>query len=410
MNLDQIAVFQHALDTQGPVASMPFGPREGWIVADPVSIDHVLKSPGYGKGEAWKPMRRLLFPTSGALSANDDPASWRAFRIPVNRSLAPATIKSLVAPMASIVDEEIANWPRGVPFELSAACGRIIQKLIVWVFFGAGISAKESDEIGAALVSVLRLIAEEQHGGSEAVAAEHTKTLQDALVRLIRESDRGIVTTFTELDPVVGSEILLNLFLAGYETPSLAVSWTLALLAQNRSIEVELLKEIDQAGPDSVPGLDTLERWPVLAAVLNESMRLYTPLWAFPREAFADDVLPSGHAIATGSILMLSVLHMHRSPSIWGADASQFNPARFIDSSCNPVARDRRVYLPFGAGMRVCPAEILSRVEMMICLCQIIRSFDIELLAPVEWEPAFTLRPKGGIHVIVSPRNSTPTT
>lgn len=403
--MNQIEVFQQAIDRAGPVAPIALGPNAGLLVADPACIHHVLKSASYGKGAAWQPMRRLLFPQSGALSANDDLASWRRFRAPVTRSLAREAIQRLVEPMAAVVDATLSEWPVDVPFELSAACARIVQKLFVLVFFGSGISEEDSERVGTALVAVLRLIASEQHGGAmQEAVEEETAALRHVLQRLVQGSSRGIVASLTELDPVAGSEILLNLFLAGYESASLALGWTLSLIAAHPEVEQRLLTEMERHGPEAKPTLDTLQQWPELGAALDEGMRLYTPLWALPREAFVADTLPSGHPVAAGTIVMLSVLHMHRLPSIWGDDAAAFRPERFLDPATNPAARDSRVFLPFGAGMRICPAELLSRAEMMICVHRILHRFSMRLLTPPQWEPAFTLRPLNGISVMLSPR------
>jgi cytochrome P450 len=54
--------------------------------------------------------------------------------------------------------------------------------------------------------------------------------------------------------------------------------------------------------------------------------------------------------------------------------------------------------------MRICPAELLSRAEMMICVHRILHRFSMRLLTPPQWEPAFTLRPLNGISVMLSPR------
>lgn len=401
--MNQIDVFSSEIESNGPISPITLGDRSGLIIAEPHAVEHVLKSPVYGKGQAWQAMRRLLFPVSaGALSANDDLPMWRSYRVPVNRSLAPTAIRSLVEPMRNLVDEELDQWPMGQSYDLLQACARITQRQIVSVFFGADLSQEDSREVGDALLAVLYQIADEQHGGSEQRVVEQTASLQRVLKRLIQDSSKGIVTTFIDMDPAIGGEILLNLYLAGYESPSLAMSWTLSLLAKNPVIEQRMLAEIERNGSESTPTIDTMGQWPELSAALDESMRLYPPLWAMPREALEDDTLPSGQAVNKGDVVMLSVLHMHRLKSVWGDDADDFRPTRF---QCPDIAAQRRrAFLPFGAGMRICPAEILSRASMMVALIRILRRFVIKLDSNPEWEPAFTLRIKGGLPATLVPR------
>src|SRR6185436_10461549 len=92
---------------------------------------------------------------------------------------------------------------------------------------------------------------------------------------------------------------IVTMFLAGHETTALTLSWTWYLLGQNPEAEAALHREIDSVLAGRKPQPEDIERLPFTRAVINESMRLFPPAYAFGREAVKECEI-GGYTIPAG--------------------------------------------------------------------------------------------------------------
>ena len=99
-----------------------------------------------------------------------------------------------------------------------------------------------------------------------------------------------------------------------------------------------------------------------LRALLNESLRLYPVVPENDRQAKNDIVLPVGGGadgkspvfVAKGQMAHWSVYAMHRRKDLFGEDADEFKPERWLDRSEQKGLRVGWEYLPFNGGPRIC--------------------------------------------------------
>jgi cytochrome P450 len=145
-----------------------------------------------------------------------------------------------------------------------------------------------------------------------------------------------------------------------------------------------------------------LQKLPYLEQVVKESMRLYPPAGGATRQPLKDIEL-GGYVIPEGSNVAISSYAMHRDPALF-PDPERFDPDRF-----NPE-REAKIpkyaYLPFGAGPRVCIGNVFAMMESRIILATILQRWKLSL-APgerVRAEQLFTIRPRGGLKMVVHGR------
>jgi cytochrome P450 len=129
--------------------------------------------------------------------------------------------------------------------------------------------------------------------------------------------------------------------------------------------------------------------------VIQETMRLFPPIWGLIRIAADDDVI-EGHQIRKGDKAVICTYVMHHSPKYW-EEPEKFDPERFA-----PERSKKRVkysYLPFAAGKRACIGGALSQIENTLALVQLLRRFTPEYAGPVpaKIHATVTLCPKGGL-------------
>ncbi|HLP88606.1 MAG TPA: cytochrome P450 [Nostocaceae cyanobacterium] len=196
---------------------------------------------------------------------------------------------------------------------------------------------------------------------------------------------------------------LITLIIAGHETTALALSWTWYLLSQHPEVEQKLLAELQTVLNGRTPTFQDLTQLVYTERVIMEVMRLYPPVWAMSRQAGqAGDV--AGYPIKPGNGVVFSPWVMHRDPRYF-EHPEVFNPDRWENDLIKKIPTF--AYFPFGGGARICIGKSFAMMEAVLILATIAQSYRLTVLPDQEvtpW-PAFTLRPKHGIKVLLNQRN-----
>lgn len=219
----------------------------------------------------------------------------------------------------------------------------------------------------------------------------------DLLSLLLRAQDEGAMTDLQVRDEVV------TILVAGHETMTSALTWSLMALADHPQAEEQLHAEVDAALGDDLPRTGHLPDLPYTRAVLSESMRLYPPVWSMGRVP-VEDVELGGRRIPRGSILLASQWLVHRDPR-WWPEPTAFRPERWLGGQ---TARPRGAYLPFGAGRRICIGEGFAWMEGVLLLATLARRWAFRAVPGhrVVLFPSLTLRPRGGLPMVAVRRGT----
>ena len=196
---------------------------------------------------------------------------------------------------------------------------------------------------------------------------------------------------------------IMTVFIAGNETSSTALSWTLYLLSQHPHIEQKMMAEIDEKLNSGMQlTFNTVHEFQYVKQVIEEGMRLYPPVWSVGRRAIADDEL-GGYKIEKGTNVLVPIIFMHRNERYW-ENALEFMPERFAPERRHSI--DRFVYFPFGGGARVCIGNNFAMLEMQIILINLYRKFKFKLKEgfKVEDEVLITYKPKHGVQMVADRR------
>ena len=188
---------------------------------------------------------------------------------------------------------------------------------------------------------------------------------------------------------------------AGFDTSSNTLQWTLALLATHPSVQQRLFEELCPViGRGTVPEIDDLKKCVFLDAVIREGMRMYTVVPAVARLALEDDVLPDSKVvIPAGSTVMIPLHGLHYLKDVYGDDADEFHPERWLDAALRDRAASRYAFLPFSLGRRHCIGKDFAWNELTTLLAVLARNFSFEL-APGE---SFPTMMKGNLLTTADP-------
>ncbi|MEM7541857.1 MAG: cytochrome P450 [Pseudomonadota bacterium] len=228
---------------------------------------------------------------------------------------------------------------------------------------------------------------------------QRSEGVADILDRLIDARDEE---TGEGMDRVQMRDEVVTLMLAGHETSANALCWTLYLLSRHPQICGRLREELSGALSGAAADSSDLAKVPYLKQVVQESMRVFPPVWAVARcseqeEVFGEYVLPANKYVG------VTPYAIHRHPEFW-PDPEQFDPERF--DPANHSGRHSYAYLPFAAGPRACIGAGMAMLEIQLVLAQIVQRFDFALVDghPIEAVPKVTLNPRYGLPMHLTPR------
>lgn len=187
----------------------------------------------------------------------------------------------------------------------------------------------------------------------------------------------------------------LTFFLGGHETTSIALTWTLYLLAKNPDIQDRLRAEVRQVLAGRAPVADDLPKLTYADAVVKESMRLYPPAWIVSRVALAD-VTVDRTVVKKGNLAFMSPYVTHRHASLWD-EPEVFRPERFDAEAAQK--RPKFAYFPFGGGPRQCIGNTFALAEAQTLLAVFVQQYRFDLTEATKpgLLPGVTLRPHGGM-------------
>ena len=206
------------------------------------------------------------------------------------------------------------------------------------------------------------------------------------------EADPG----FPEFDHQQVIDEMKQYLWAGTETTALTLAWCLYLL----SLHPEAAEKIRQEAEHGLrlpraPGGTRSQQLTYTRMVIQETMRLYPPIWALIRIAAGEDEI-DGHKIHAGDKVVMGTYLAHHSPKYWN-EPELFRPERF--SRERMKKRVKYSYLPFAAGKRSCIGGALSQIENTLALVQLLRRFEPEYVGevPAKIQSTVTLCAQGGL-------------
>ncbi|KAI0125917.1 cytochrome P450 [Xylariales sp. AK1849] len=208
---------------------------------------------------------------------------------------------------------------------------------------------------------------------------------------------------------------LMTFLAAGHETTATAMTWATYMLAKNPDVQTRLRQEIR----DNLPSMDSdqdvsslqIDHLPYLNAVCNEILRYYAPVALTLREAAVDTTIV-GHHVPKGTRIVLVPWANHFDKEMWGPDADEFNPDRWMAKNENDKlaasggASSNYAFMTFLHGPRSCIGQSFAKAEFACLLASWIGRFEFELYNKEENDEkkvlikgGVTARPAKGLYV-----------
>lgn len=211
----------------------------------------------------------------------------------------------------------------------------------------------------------------------------------------------GILVNTPDMSDDLIRDQMLTLLIAGHDTSTALLAWTLYLLGRHPQAARKVLAEVDRVLGKEAPTLEHTSELKYMEQVVNESMRLYPPIHIGNRVA-ATDLTFQNYRIPAGTRVVYSIYLTHRHPGYW-PDPDRFDPERFSDEENRK--RVPYTYLPFGGGPRNCIGAAFAQVEVKVVLSRILQTYELSLDRDnVRPRMGATLEPSPGVMMRVRRR------
>ena len=410
----------------GDLVHFRIGYYTGYLLNHPDYADHVLHR-NHGNYDKQNYNYRMLKPVLGEGLITADGEQWRRHR----RLIQPAFQRKQIAAFAGVAVRAakamLERWKFAArqerPVDADAEMMRLTLRVITESLFGDRIP--DAAEIVRRAFTVLNRdiayrfrtvfvpplwIPTPRNRAFKQARAELDRLVYEIIERRRKSGERqddllGTLLTAGSGEPekkqgLTDREIrdeVMTLLLAGHETTANLLTWSCHLLSRHPEAAERVRTESREALGSRDPEFDDLPALSYTKMVLQESMRLYPPVWIISRRAVGDDRI-GGYAIPAGSTVTICPYTLHRHPDFWDRPEA-FRPERF--SPGMEKERHPRAYLPFGGGPRSCVGQHFAMMEAALILAMIARRYRLEPVEgqPVEPEPLVTLRPRNGVQL-----------
>ncbi len=239
---------------------------------------------------------------------------------------------------------------------------------------------------------ILKVIEQRRKQPSASDASDY-----DFLTMLMGQTDKeGVGFSDKEL-----LDEIITLTVAGYETSAGTLNWAWHLIASHPEVESRLLREFEtKIEPGAELDSNLLATLSYTQQVLDETLRLYPPVWLFTRRAVTAFAL-GDLAIEEGTDIYISPLVLHTTEAHW-PNANRFDPERYAPDKTH----EDGLSLAFSLGPRRCLGEYFSFLEMKLMLATLLPRFQLRPQCDVqpECELGINLRSSNAIHLNITPR------
>jgi cytochrome P450 len=357
--------------------------RQALFVNDPAEVRRILvrQHASYRKGPGFERVKMLL--GNGLIVSDGD--VWRRSRTMVQPAFSRANMHRLLGMIVSCCRERARRWSEvaraGGMLNITQETSDFALELILRAMFGddyerhlvtggvnpfAFLSEDSTRDLRVVLkVRELRQLLLQIVAGRRASGGDGEFDFLSVYLAA-RDKDGNGFSDDELLDELV------TLIVAGYETSAGTLNWAWYLLAGDGNCHERLAAEAHrQLAVDSAIDAESVSAMHHTQAVLEETLRLYPPVWLFTRRAARDDSL-TDYDLGAGTDVYLSPFILHRTGQFW-PEPERFKPDRFGPES--ELKKGERPYFPFSLGPRRCLGEYFSFLEMKIHLGLLAQEF-----------------------------------
>jgi cytochrome P450 len=386
-----------------------------FIISNPTDVLHVLKNNhgAYTKGRTTKALRQFL----GSGLITNEGNSWRKQHRLIRPIMNPKSVFEIAPKILSTAIEFVAVLDNQKDVDAFHEMNRLTWRIILKTLFSQEPSP-EMDEWLEDILDLMRIITAKTRSSLPIpfwfptpnhvrlksiikkfdlyvyglINKRRAGSKQDDLLQLLIDAQE--IETAQMTDREIRDEVM-TFMMAGHETITNSMTWTLIELAKNSQYLDKLRTEAADFFKER--NFEKLNAFPWHNAVIDEVMRLWPPVWVFMRQAEMEDRIGDMKISPKANVVLAPYLS-HRSKDLWQRP-EDFYPERFMPEAKKHIVPG--AFYPYGLGPRGCIGAYFAGMEAKIILATLVHHFDWELLncEIQKNEAGISLRPLNNIHM-----------
>jgi cytochrome P450 len=209
---------------------------------------------------------------------------------------------------------------------------------------------------------------------------EEIKSLVELFLEQSSEDEDGL-----HLDDL--PDLVLSFVLAARGTSATALLWIVLVVAKHPEVERRIREEfaavLGDLGDNEYVTTDHISKLVYLEATIREVLRLYPTIPMNQRVAAVDTVIGHSIQVKKGDVFFINPYTTARLPSVWGDDAAEFRPQRWIDDETGELLSfPPSKFNTFSAGPRSCIGMRLAMLELRIVAANLFKRYTFSLARP----------------------------
>jgi cytochrome P450/NADPH-cytochrome P450 reductase len=396
----------------GPIFQLTMVNREAVFVSGFQLADEVCDERRFEKRISAGLQQVRTLAGDGLFTADGDDPNWRKAHNILMPAFSEQAMRDYLPMMVDLATQLVKKWQRlnpGETIDVTADTTRLTLDTVGLCGFGYRFNSfyRETPHpfvdamtrcLSEALRRTTRLPVQQKlsfHAGDQYEKdIAYIDELVDHLIKERREHPEGesgrvdlLARMLTGVDRESGESLddlniryqIITFLIAGHETTSGLLSFSLYLLLHHPAVLARAYAEVDEVlGSDlnTPPGYAQVRQLQYVSQILKEALRLYPPVPAFSRQPLNDDAVVGGKYRITrqqGATVLSASLH--RDPTVWGEEADAFNPDHFTPEA--EQALPANAYKPFGTGQRACIGRQFAMQEATLALGMILQRFEL---------------------------------
>ncbi|KAF7890769.1 uncharacterized protein EAF01_010578 [Botrytis porri] len=408
----------------------------GVVINDPKNLEFVLKNEGiFAKGDFFKSRSWDLF-GNGIINADGD--LWKVQRKAGLNFLNASNLKVLTdVALPKYLEETLAQLGivgNGKTIDLEAVFHELTTKLMGRMAYDMDMRSGDpfslafehaSGATGERFQNPLWPVTEMVFGGrfrssiakvkafgteivSNAVRARQEKSLVNNEQNSLDSISGSLINSLLDSidDHEMVADAALNYLSAGRDTTAQALTWAFYLLMRHPRVIDSVRQEAASLTKESPRIQSTTYKpttVPYIMAVFYEALRLYPPVPFEIKQCEQATTLPDGTFLPKYAVLVWCPWAMNRSRSIWGEDAAEFRPERWLEDGVI-ISKTAFEYPVFNGGPRTCLGKKMAEAVAAQVIATLVVNFNFSLIDQKERisRNSLTLPMEGGLPCKVS--------
>ncbi|RGB29392.1 cytochrome P450 [Rhizophagus diaphanus] len=196
-----------------------------------------------------------------------------------------------------------------------------------------------------------------------------------------KENSDDLLTKMLEYSKQVGintdnkqlRDEIINNFVAGHDTTSVALAVSLYYLAKYPEMQERARSEVINILGDklTIPTSEQLKKMNYINAIIKESLRIHPPTTVISLRKPSKPIKVGSYVVPKDFLCIANLWQIHHNPKYW-ENPNQYNPDRFlINEKSHPFS-----WIPFSAGHRNCIGQNFSLMEQRVILSMFLLKYE----------------------------------